>query len=131
MQKKQVALFVLVVALGIWLGSDQMQSRCTGVDSLFSASCSNLYADTEAPESSDSLCRSMCSLFVDAAVPVGWGRACRHQYCCTAGSRALHFRKEQNYNRLFLLIPDVGSKETTHSPTAPNGDIQLGVENPG
>lgn len=45
---------------------------CSGTDSLFSASCSNLYADTEAPESSDSLCRSMCSLFVDAAVPVGW-----------------------------------------------------------
>ncbi|KAM4657475.1 phosphatidylinositol 4-phosphate 5-kinase type-1 gamma isoform 4-T4 [Amazona ochrocephala] len=36
----------------------------------------NLYADTEAPESSDSLCRSMCSLFVDAAIPAGWGRAC-------------------------------------------------------
>lgn len=131
MQNKQVSLFVLVVVLGIWLGSGQMQSGRTGVDSLFSASCSNLYADTEAPESSDSLCRSMCSLFVGAAVPVGWGRACRHQYCCTAGSRALHFRTEQNYNRLFLLIPDVGSKETTHSPTAPNGDIQLGVENPG
>lgn len=66
-----------VLILGSWLGSDlATQGGCLGVDSLFSASCSNLYADTEAPESSDSLCRSMCSLFVDAAVPVGWGRAC-------------------------------------------------------
>lgn len=93
----------------------------SAVDFLFSASCSNLYADTEAPESSDSLCRSMCSLFVDAAVPVGWGRACRHQLCCTAGSRALRLRTEQTYNRLFPLLPDVGSKETTHPPTAPEG----------
>lgn len=91
----------------------------------------NLYADTEAPESSDSLCRSMCSLFVDAAVPVGWGRACRHQLCCTAGSRALRLRMEQTYNRLFPLLPDVGSKETTHPPAAPEGDIQLGADNPG
>lgn len=69
MRNKRPSHFALGLVLGRGLGSDLTKS---GADSLFSASCSNLYADTEAPESSDPLCRSMCSLFVDAAVPVGW-----------------------------------------------------------
>ncbi|XP_073180642.1 phosphatidylinositol 4-phosphate 5-kinase type-1 gamma isoform X9 [Lepidochelys kempii] len=50
----------------------------------------NLYADTEDPESSVSLCRLMCSLSL-TVVLMEWGRA-----CCTAGSWALRFRLERN-----------------------------------
>lgn len=101
------------------LAPNPTRSRCSAVDSVFSASCSNLYADTEAPESSDSLCRSTCSLFVDAAVPAGWGRALLTPSCAALRDPGQRFRAEQNCNRLFCFSQTWAAKKPPTHPQLP------------
>lgn len=128
MRNKQPSLFTLVRILGIWPGSDLTECRAGAwVLTLFSLPLAVISMQTQKPQRAAIPSAGRCVPF-SLMQPFQWDG---EELADTAGSRALHFRTEQNYNRLFLLIPDVGSKETTRSPAAPNGDIQLGVENPG
>lgn len=131
LQSEQAAL---LTPFWLWgsggLAPNPTRSRCSALDSVFSASCSNLYADTEAPESSDSLCRSTCSLFVDAAVPAGWGRALLTPVVLPCGIPGSASERSKTVT-VCSASPRRG-QQRNHPPThSSQGGIQLGVENPG